>query len=96
MPYISTRDGRVPPLRLSFEDALVHGLAQDGGLYVPDSWPRFDRAALAALAGQSYAAIAAAVTEPFIEGTLAPAEWRAMVAEAVCRLRGTEIANWLL
>ena len=104
MPYISTRDGRVPALRLSFEDALIHGLAQDGGLYVPESWPRFDRATLAAFAGRSYAEVAAAVTEPFLEGTFAPAEWRALVAEAyrgfghaaVAPLKQLDANLWLL
>ncbi len=82
MAYISTRDGRAPPARLSFEDALVTGLAADGGLYVPEAWPRLDAAALAALAGKSYAEIAATVMEPFIEGTLARDAWRRLVAEA--------------
>ncbi len=82
MPYISTRDGRVPPARLAFEDALLAGLASDGGLFVPEAWPRLDRATLAGFAGKSYAEIAAAVTEPFIEGTLQRGEWQALVAEA--------------
>ena len=104
MPYISTRDGRVPALRLSFEEVLIHGLAADGGLYVPEAWPRLDRAALDALAGRSYAEIAAAVTEPFLEGAIAPAAWRRMVAEAyhgfghaaVAPLKQLDADLWLL
>ena len=82
MPYISTRDGRAPPMRLSFEDVLIAGLAGDGGLYVPETWPRFDTAALADLAGKTYAEIAAIVTQPFIDGAFAPAAWRDLVAQA--------------
>ena len=35
--YISTR-GKSPPL--GFSDMLLRGLAPDGGLYVPESWPQ--------------------------------------------------------
>ncbi|HXQ50863.1 MAG TPA: threonine synthase [Stellaceae bacterium] len=82
MPYISTRDGSAPPERLPFEAALLHGLAHDGGLYVPEHWPHLSGGGLAALAGNTYAEIAAAVTEPFLEGAVAPAEWRRMVEQA--------------
>ncbi|MEH6469409.1 MAG: hypothetical protein V7725_07350, partial [Porticoccus sp.] len=38
MKYISTR-GQAP--KLSFEDAILAGLASDGGLYVPETLPQF-------------------------------------------------------
>ncbi|HEY4635721.1 MAG TPA: hypothetical protein VIG92_04095, partial [Rhodospirillales bacterium] len=38
MKYISTR-GKAPVL--GFDDVLLGGLARDGGLYVPEAWPRF-------------------------------------------------------
>ena len=38
MRYISTR-GEAPAL--GFIDVTLAGLARDGGLYVPESWPRF-------------------------------------------------------
>ena len=37
MRYVSTR-GAAPAL--AFDDVLLAGLARDGGLYVPESWPR--------------------------------------------------------
>ncbi len=79
MPYISTRDGRAPPERLPFEAALLAGLAPDGGLYVPETLPRLD---LAALAGRSYAEIAWTVTRPFIETVVPDDEWRALIEAA--------------
>ena len=39
MEFISTR-GKDGPI--SFETALLNGLARDGGLYLPVSWPRFN------------------------------------------------------
>ena len=55
MRYISTR-GEVESL--SFEDALLAGLATDGGLYVPAEWPKLDTATLAGFAGAPYGEVA--------------------------------------
>src|SRR6185295_7788082 len=49
--YVSTR-GEAPPY--GFTDATLAGLARDGGLYVPETWPRFDAAAIAGFAGRPY------------------------------------------
>ncbi len=42
MRYVSTRGGAAPQ---RFSDILLEGLAPDGGLYVPEAWPRADLAA---------------------------------------------------
>lgn len=75
MKYISTRGGGEPQ---SFEDVLLTGLAPDGGLYVPESWPQID---LAALKGKSYQEIAEAVMYPFVEGSISRTDFRAMIDE---------------
>lgn len=68
--YVSTRDtdGRAP---LPFCDILLEGLAPDGGLYLPESYPRVDAATLASwrslLAGEGYAALAAAVLGLYVD-----------------------------
>lgn len=66
--YISTRGhgtslGKGPK---NFEEILLEGLAPDGGLYVPESWPVFDTRTLERMAGQSYVEVAAQVMLPFI------------------------------
>jgi threonine synthase len=50
--FVSTR-GEAPPL--SFEGALLAALARDGGLFMPEAWPRHEPEAIAALAGLDYA-----------------------------------------
>jgi threonine synthase len=60
--YVSTR-GEAP--ELTFEEVMLRGLAVDGGLYVPQAWPRLPQSAIARMAGQSFAAITAAVMAPF-------------------------------
>ena len=79
MDYISTR-GAAPVL--SFTDALITGLAEDSGLYLPRSYPEFSKAEIAAFAGQPYAAVAEAVVWPFVAGTLERAVLREMIASA--------------
>ncbi len=82
MRYISTRDGRSPAEARPFDDILLAGLAPDGGLYVPETWPVFDAGALLALKGKSYAEIAFAVTWPFLGDAVPQTEWRAIIDQA--------------
>lgn len=63
MNYVSTR-GQAPAL--GFEDALLAGLADDGGLYVPSEWPSFTHKQITAFAGLSYQALALEVMYPFV------------------------------
>ena len=79
MRYISTR-GEAPAL--GFIDVTLAGLARDGGLYVPDSWPVFSSEQIAALAGRPYAEVACEIARPFIGGTIADADLSRMAHEA--------------
>ena len=79
MRYISTR-GSAPDL--SFGEAMMTGLARDGGLYVPQSVPRFSAEEFASLAGKSYEEIAFAVMKPFMGDTFADDEFRGLIAKA--------------
>lgn len=55
MIYQSTR-GDAP--RLGFADVTLTGLARDGGLYLPTTWPRLGEERIRALRGLPYAALA--------------------------------------
>jgi threonine synthase len=77
--YVSTRGGVAP---CSFEEVLFGGLAADGGLYLPERWPRLERDELAALQGASYQEIAARVLAPFVGDDLDEAELRELIARA--------------
>lgn len=79
MDYISTR-GEAPAL--GFSDALLAGLARDGGLYVPRQWPAFSRKDMRVMRGQSYQEIAFRVIMPFVEGHIGAEALRAMINEA--------------
>ncbi|MFQ5437604.1 MAG: threonine synthase [Paracoccaceae bacterium] len=79
MKYISTR-GNAPTL--SFEEAMLTGLARDGGLYVPETWPRMSSADIAALAGLSFEEAAFKVMRPFIGTSFDETEFRRIIARA--------------
>ncbi len=79
MKYVSTR-GAAP--ELTFEEAMMTGLARDGGLYVPDEIPQLSHAQIAAMAGQSYEDVAYAVMRPFIGDTFSDDEFRKLIETA--------------
>src|SRR6202521_286464 len=76
--YISTR-GEAP--QLGFIDVTLAGLARDGGLYVPESWPLFSPERIAGLAGRPYAEVACEVLAPFVAGALDTADLARMARE---------------
>ena len=79
MKYLSTR-GEAPAL--SFEGALLAGLARDGGLYLPESWPELDREAIAALDGLDYAEAAYRIMAPYLAGDPCLADLKPVLEEA--------------
>jgi threonine synthase len=82
MHYQSTR-GAAP--LLGFRDVTLAGLASDGGLYVPTSWPSFSREDIEALKGLSYVETAVRVMLPFTGDDLSEDELRALCEQAYGR-----------
>lgn len=86
MKYISTR-GNAP--ELSFAEAMLTGLARDGGLYVPKKIPTMSQEDIAALAGQSYEEIAFRVMKPFIGESFTDEEFKGIIQRAYAGFRHT-------
>ncbi|MDV7211320.1 threonine synthase [Azotobacter beijerinckii] len=101
MRYISTR-GQAPAL--NFEDVLLAGLASDGGLYVPENLPRFTVEEIASWAGLPYHELAFRVMRPFVAGSIADADFKAILEDtygafahgAVAPLRQLDGNEWVL
>jgi threonine synthase len=70
---------------LGFEEALLAGLARDGGLYVPEAWPRLAPEMIAGFAGKPFAEVATAVLEPFTGGAIPREELLALASDAYAR-----------
>jgi threonine synthase len=79
MRYVSTR-GQAPSV--GFVDAVLGGLAPDGGLYVPETWPQIPAKEIAGFADQPYAEVAARVIGAFAGDEIAPADLKEMCQEA--------------
>ena len=101
MRYVSTR-GTAPAL--DFEGVTLAGLAADGGLYVPESWPVFTATDIADLAGLSYVETAVRVCLPFVGDALTEDDLRAILTAAYSRFDHAAVAplvqlderHWLL
>lgn len=97
MKYVSTR-GQAPAL--AFCDTLLAGLAVDGGLYVPATWPRVTHSDVAT----PFAERAAAVLEPFVGGEIPSSTLRVLCRDAYASFRDPLVAplremgenRWLL
>lgn len=83
MKYVSTR-GTAPIL--GFSDVVLAGLASDGGLYVPDSWPQ-----LPSNLPDDYAQLAAAVMEKFVAPDFDAATLNALTATAYSTFRDSDV-----
>lgn len=84
MLHVSTR-GEAPAL--SFSDALLAGLARDGGLYVPKAWPTLTADEIAGFSGQSYAQVAERIVGSLTDGDIEGSALSAMIAEAYATFR---------
>jgi threonine synthase len=87
--YVSTR-GAAPTL--GFADALLAGLARDGGLYLPLSVPRLPPDAIRALRGVPYPEAAARIMAPFVGEDFNPDEIKSLTTAAYAGFRHAAIA----
>jgi len=69
--YISTKVGIDP---VGFDQAVLAGFADDGGLFVPDSIPRISHGKHAELSHLSYTDLAFVLTSLFIDSALIPSK----------------------
>jgi threonine synthase len=79
MRYISTRGQAAPR---GFEGVLLAGLAEDGGLFMPETWPSLSPDEWRALRGLPYAELATRLLLPFMGEAVAEADLRRMCQES--------------
>ncbi|KKB08778.1 threonine synthase [Devosia chinhatensis] len=89
MQFVSTR-GQAPVL--GFSDAVLAGLATDGGLYVPASWPQIDKDEIASFGGKPYAEVAYAVISRFVGDDISPKTLKQIVDAAYATFRHPSVA----
>ncbi|WP_205837036.1 threonine synthase [Neorhizobium sp. T6_25] len=82
--YISTRGEAAP---LGFRDALMAGLARDGGLYVPRQWPSLSKKEIRALRGKTYQEVAFEILKHFVGDEIPAGKLKSMIDEAYATFR---------
>jgi len=87
MQYLSTRGFT----GAGFTDVLLGGLAPDGGLYLPQSWPQISAGEIAALKHKPYAEIAFRLMRPYIDQSFDDAELKADIDSAYATFSVPEI-----
>src|SRR5690348_509372 len=90
--YLSTRDPHAAPATLGFSEVLLAGLAEDGGLYVPDRLPRLTPADLRGFSGLPYAKAAARIVSLFAGDAFPPGELERLMQTAYRRFRHAAVA----
>lgn len=100
MQYISTRGGIAP---ISFSQAVIMGLATDGGLLVPESVPHIDAATLHAWANLTFPALAVEIMALYVGTDFTRAELETLVKRSYANFTHSEITpvvrvgqNWIL
>jgi threonine synthase len=89
MRYISTRGGAASH---NFEEVVSEGLSRDGGLFVPETFPRFSVEEMEAMRWLSYPELAVRIMKTFVKGALSDGELAALVQEAYSRFSHAEVA----
>lgn len=89
MRYVSTR-GQAP--WLGFCDVVLTGLARDGGLYVPESWPQFTADEIHNFGNRPFQDTAFAVISKFVGDEIAPDALRAMIKSAYAGFNHPSVA----
>jgi threonine synthase len=86
--YLSTRDAGAKPATRSFEDVLLAGLAEDGGLYVPEALPKLD---FTELAGRPYVDLAARIVGLFAGTSFSKGELHRLAETAYAGFRHSAV-----
>lgn len=90
MKYISTRGGVAPQ---EFLDVVLEGLAEDGGLYVPEKFPSFTPEQIEKWRGLSYQSLCYKIMREFIDvKEVTDAELTELITDSYAKFRHPEVA----
>ena len=79
MKYFSTRGN---PKKIDFIEVLTSGTAKDGGLYMPESFPKFSEDEINSFENSSYEDLATNLLFPYIEGFLSKNDFENLIKDA--------------
>ncbi|MAR78504.1 MAG: threonine synthase [Gammaproteobacteria bacterium] len=86
--YVSTRGSSD---KLNFRDVVFEGLATDGGLYIPDKWPKLDIHKIDSFSSMSYQEIAYEIIKLYVDDSLSKDELKKIISESYCNFDHDDI-----
>lgn len=89
MQYISTR---LKGEKLNFEGTILQGLANDGGLYIPEKLPKFDAEQLSKFKKLNYQELFFEITKEFVDGEIGDEEYKKIIAKSYENFEHSAIA----
>ena len=88
LKYISTRGYQE---KLEFHDVIFEGLAPDGGLYIPETWPRLDNDTIKSFNKKTYQEIAFSIISPYVDKSLPSQNLKTIINKAYSEFDNSEI-----
>jgi threonine synthase len=89
MKYISTR-GKAP--KLSFEEVVLQGLAEDGGLYIPETLPKFSKEEIENMKKLNYQDLTFKIVQPFVAGEISDNGLKKIIEKSYSKFSNKAIA----
>jgi len=89
--FLTYKSTRGQSKELYFKDVIFEGLATDGGLYIPSSWPKLDLDLIKSFEKMSYQEIAFHVIKPYIDNSLSDQKLREIITGAYSCFTNSEI-----
>ena len=89
--YESTRNNK---LKKKFNEVLLQGLADDGGLYIPKKWPKVSKKELSKFKNMNYQQIAFHISRKFIENEINDKDLKKIIGESFKNFSKKEVATY--
>ena len=90
MMYISTRNNSK---EYNFEEVFIKGLADDGGLFLPNSLKKYSEEEIKSLSNLNYQDLAKKIIFPFIDGFMTEDELSDIVDKSYSAFRKNDVVN---
>ena len=89
--YESTRNNK---LKKKFNEVLLQGLADDGGLYIPKKWPKVSKKELSKFKDMNYQQIAFHISRKFIENEINDKDLKKIIRKSFKNFSKKEVATY--
>ena len=80
--FLKYKSTRGEAEELLFSDVIFEGLASDGGLYLPEYWPKIDQSKVDSFSNMSYQEIAFHIFKPFVDSSISDNKIKELIEDS--------------